>query len=336
MKIVDVGLSSIIVALSESELASVQSVKQGALDVPFKQLSNHDGQRLSVELNIKDFNVYEDLVVCSESHEISLGNAFSKYRLDRAKLGDEYYVTATIIDASTRGLSNNELFFVAHNALSIMPSANHFYGSLITLISYKYLEAPEYRGWILPVLVEAKSRFDNSVDVMLPNVVRWGISSTTALSLALLLNDRVESAKAIVDVSTQLYKPHLNQLSYWNYCLCLILKATILRCEGDAKAAGWKYLEAFEFSRKSINDIYHGRNDWVLGQLSDCHALLDLGELALKCAVKSLGKLPPESRYADVKHGGKVVFSPIFSRFQDSREKFNSSFFDGAEKLLSA
>ncbi|QHG63840.1 hypothetical protein [Pseudomonas putida] len=336
MKIVDVGLSSVIVALSESEITSVQSVKQGQVEVPFKQLSNHGGERLSVEVNIKDFSIYEDLVVCSESDEVSLSDVFLKYRLDCDRLSDEFYVTGAIVNASTRGLTNNELFFVAYNALSIMPSANHFYGSLITLISYKYLEAPEYRGWILDVLVEAKKGFDSAVDRTLPNVVRWGISSTTALSLALLLNDRTESANAIVDVTIQSYEPHLNQLSYWNYCLCLILKATMLRCGGDAKAAGWKYLAAFEFSRKSINDIYHGRNDWVLGQLSDCHALLNLGELAIKCAAKSLGKIPPESRYADLKYSGKIVFSAIFSRFQNSRIKFNSKFFDGAEKLLSS
>jgi len=272
----------------------------------------------------------------AEGGEINLDPLFEKYRLDSGKLSDEFYVTRKLINAATRGLDNNELFLAAFSALSIMPTSNHFYGALITLSAYKYLEAPDGRGWVLDVLNRCKIEFDNAPTTKTPNIVRWGISSATALSLALLLNDRIEEAERTLDATLLNYPPNYNHLSLWNYCQCLILKSSIVFYSGKKVDAGWKFLSAFDFSRKSINDIYNSRNDWVLGQISDCQALLSLGELSLKCGVKCLGKIPSESRYADISFNGKVNFAPVFARFQSSRAKFSSNFFESIEKAFNS
>ncbi|ERT18525.1 MULTISPECIES: hypothetical protein [Pseudomonas] len=336
MKVTNIGLSSVVIEFASVDASKFINLSQAQREVPFKWVDAGDPQQVAIEVNIRDFSVYESLQLASDEHKLELAGAFEKYRLDEKKLADEFYVTGAIINAATRGMENNELFFVAFNALSIMPVNNHFYGALITLISYKYLEAPEYRGWVIGVLLESKTKFDDAVEYCTPNTARWGISSATAFALVLLLNDRVEDAEWVIDSALRRYEPNLNQLSYWNYCQCLILKAAILAFVGRNKESGWKFLAAFDFSRKAINDTFHSRNDWVLGQISDCHALLNLGELAMKCAAKSLGRIPSESRYADIKYSGKISFAPVFSRFQSSRSKFKSEFFDVTEMALNS
>ncbi|WP_323615046.1 hypothetical protein [Pseudomonas putida] len=336
MNVTNIGLSTVVVSFSSVKISEVKSLRQTQHDVPFKCVQTDSLNTSAIEISIKDFSIYDDLVLNLDGVEIDLADAFGKYRLDQDRLADEFYITGAIINAATRGLDNGELFFVAYNALAIMPLTNHFYGALVTLVSYKYLEAPECRAWVVDVLLESKKRFDCAAHSDSPNVVRWGISSATALSLVLLLNDRVDDAECVIDSAFTKYEPNLNQLSYWNYCLCLILKATVLFHAGRCKDAGWKYLAAFDFSRKAINDIYHSRNDWVLGQVSDCHALLNLGELGMKCAAKSIGDIPLESRYADIKYGGAINFMPVFSRFQRSRSKFKSDFFDTVDRFFNA
>ncbi|WP_145255068.1 hypothetical protein [Pseudomonas sp. DE0157] len=332
MKVSDIGKSSVTFEFAAFDQPMHGILKQEGQNVPFKWIDTGNPQQLALEIHIKDFSVYQRLTLVSDSGTIELSDALTSYRLDVNKLADEFYITGAIINAATRGMENNELFFVAYNALSVMPVTNHFYGALVTLISYKYLEAPEFRDWVINVLMDSKVRFDKAVEYCTPNIARWGISSATASTLVLLLNDRITDAAWVVDSALNTYDPNLNQLSYWNYCQCLILKATILFRAGKMKEAGWKYLAAFDFSRKAINDIFHGRNDWVLGQVSDCHALLNLGELAMKCAARCLGKIPSESRYADIKYNGKISFLPIFTRFQSSRSKYKSTFFDSVEK----
>lgn len=334
MNVSSIGLSSVVFKFEEGVSFEGGVLYQGQREVPFKWLDSSVDGCMALEIHIKDFSVYEKLTLTSPDGLLELSDELEKYRLDVAKLSDEFYVTGAIINAATRGMENNELFFVAYNALSVMPVNNHFYGALITLISYKYLEAPEHREWVLSILMDCKTRFDDKVQYCTPNMARWGISSGTAFALVLLLNDRVDDAECVVDSVLKRYDPNLNQLSYWNYCQCLVLKATILCFKGSTKEAGWKYLASFDFSRKAINDIFHGRNDWVLGQISDCHALLNLGELAMKCAAKCLVKIPSESRYADIKYTGRITFAPVFARFQSSRSKYKSQFFDGVESKL--
>lgn len=335
MELSSVGLSSVVFKFVGPDSLKEGVLIQGQREVPFKWLNADSHQVNSIEVNINDFSIYDDLRLILKEDELNLTDALSKYRLDVNKLSDEFYVTGAIINAATRGMENNELFFVAYNALAVMPLNNHFYGSLITLISYKYLEAPEHRDWVLSVLMASKVSFDEAVKYCTPNIARWGISSATAFSLVLLLNDRIEDAEWVISSALKRFEPNLNQLSYWNYCQCLILKASMLCYAGNVKEAGWKYLAAFDFSRKAINDIFHGRNDWVLGQFSDCHALLNLGELSMKCASRCLGKIPSESRYADIKYSGKINFAPVFARFQTSRTKHDGKFFESVEKRLS-
>ena len=334
MKILEISGSSIKIQLPQNIKIESIEILNGSKKINSKLDKENSTGEITAEIKIKDISIYEDLNIATEIGEYSLGNILEKYKLDQEKLNDEYYVTHKIIDAATRNMSDNELFFAAYNALAIMPEENHFYGALITLTSYKYLEAPEERDWVLKGLIDSKKKFDKSIKPKTPNTVRWGISSATALSMSLLLNDFVDEAEAIIDTAISKFEPNYNQLSYWNYCQCLILKSTILIYKGKQSEAGWKYLEAFDFSRKAINDIYHPRNDWVLRQISDCQALLSLGELALMCATKCLGKIPPASRYADIQHNGRISLTPIFSRCRNSRQKFKSLFFDTAEKIL--
>lgn len=332
MKLISISQSSIKVQISKVIADGDVKLVNGSREIYPKFNVDSESGDITFEIDICDINIYQALHLIVEGGDINLDILFEKYRLDASKLNDEFYVTRKIINAATRGLDNNELFLAAFSALAIMPLNNHFYGALITLSAYKYLEAPEGREWVLDVLNRCKIEFDDAPTAKTPNIVRWGISSATALSLALLLNDKVDEADRILNVVLSHYEPNYNQLSLWNYCQCLILKSAILFYKGKKAEAGWRFLSAFDFSRKSINDIYNSRNDWVLGQISDCQALLSLGELALKCGVKCLGKIPSESRYADISFNGKVNFTPVFARFHSSRAKFKSAFFEGVEK----
>ena len=336
MQLITIGSSSVVLILQSNGAPGIMSLRQAQHDVPFTWVDCGDKQNIAIKINIKDMSIYDDLIYADGKIELNLSSAFEKYKLSRDLLEDEAYVTGAIINAATRGLNNSELFFMAYNALAIFPEKNHFYGSLVTLISYKYLEAPECRGWVVRVLLGAKNRFDSSADSYAPNSVRWGISSATALSLALLMHDRLADAEEVIDSALLRYEPNINQLSYWNYCQCLILKATLRLHAGEQAEAGWRYLAAFDFSRTAINNIYHSRNDWILGQISDCHALLRLGELAMKAAAKTLGPIPSESRSASIGYDGPIDLMPVFSRIPKARSKFDGKFFDAATKILNA
>lgn len=304
------------------------SLHQNKRPVPFDWVDCKDGKNVAIKIKIKDFSIYRSLILQIDAIDLDLSKAFDKYRLDHNRLNDEEYVTELLVNAASRKLSNEQLFFMAFNALSIMPESNHFFGALITLLSYKYLEVPDSREWIVDILVEAKKRFEDAADVCSPSTVRWGISSSAALTLLLLLKDRIPDAEGVVDTTLFKWDPNLNHLSYWNYCICLNMKAMLLLNKGSEIKAAWKFAGAFEFSRMAVLTIYQSRNDWLLNQISDCHALIRLGEMSLKAAAKILNPIPPESRMANISYSGMIDCSPIFMRIQKSRSKFNSAFFN--------
>jgi len=298
-------------------------------------LSNKEG---NIFLNVEfiDFNIYEDVTLVIGEKKIILNSIFKNYKLSIDKLRDEKYMTNSIVNASSRGFNNDEIFFVAYNALNIIDKSNHFFGAMVTLLSYRILENPNERSWLIGRLLKEKVEFDKAEVALTPNRSRWIISSTAVLSMLLLLSNKVNNAENILSdvLKSSLYT--LNQLSFWNYCLCLFLSALIKTKRNEHYDAGWEYLKVFDFSRKSLSDLYHPRNDWILGQMSDCRALLDLGELGLKCAHKSLGDIPAESRISNIKFSGTICFNPIFERSRNARNKINEIFFSEVEKILNS
>lgn len=304
-------------------------IKQDGSSLPFEDESG------ILKIKIKDLDIYKKLELDLAFDNIEINSFFEKYTLDKKKLNDEHYVTSKIINAATRNLNNNELFFTAFNALREIKPENHFHDALITLLSYKTLENPKGRMWIISTLEKSKieSQKDNNV-ILTPNIVRWNISSTASLSLLLLLNDLEESASNIINHTVNENSTIYNQLTFWNYTIIKLLQALIEANNNTPKKAGWTFLETFDFTRKAVNDLYHSRNDWILGQISDCRALIELGELALKCAVKCLGNIPHETRIANISFNGVIDLSPIFSRCRMARGNFNGVFFDEVTRKI--
>ena len=289
---------------------------------------------LIVTVPIDAFSIYEKNSLLIDGEEIDVGFLFKNYKLDLSKVNDEFYMTRSLVNAASREYNKDEIFFVALNALRVVKKDNHFFGALITLLCYRVLEQPDSRGWIVDSLFEEKRKFDNSEITLTPNRSRWIISSSCTLGMVLLLKGEIFAANEVLKSSLENADPEMNQLCYWNHSLCLFMIALIETYQGDFVSSGWKYIKVFDFSRKAINDLYHSRNDWLLGQVSDCKALLSIGELAVKCASKCLGNIPAESRIAAIKYNGNINLNPIFERSRDARKLANESFFQEVEKKL--
>lgn len=242
----------------------------------------------------------------------------SKYVVDRNKFHDDVYMTNMLINAASRNLSPDELFFVASKALGKIPNDSPYLGALITLLSYRIIDDIGGRSFIFEDVLAKKLKFDDFFDKENPHSLRWVISSSSTFSMLCLILGKVSIAKDIlVKLQRNSHLPELNPLSYWNFCQAMTLLGLIQIEQNDKRKAGNTLLRNFIFSRNSLIDIYHPRNDWLLGQLSDCSAILELGKLSLILGTKSHGnKIPGSSRISSFNADSKIVnLSPLFIRF---------------------
>jgi len=268
---------------------------------------------LEVELFINDYQVHLD-----------------KYYLDESKFYDDFYMTETLINASARNLSPDEIFFVGLAYIRKIPSDSPYLGALITLLSYRVLDDINERAYLFDAVYEQKKLFDSSINATNPHSIRWFISSASTFTMLALTLGKVDVGYIILKkLQEHSHLAEFNPLSYWNYCQAMTLLGLIHVDRGDKKEAGTIFITTFIFSRNSLIDIYNPRNDWLLGQLSDCTAILELGKLCLISGTKCFdNKIPSSSRVCAFNANDKEVnLSPLFIRFRGLKLE-NSNFFN--------
>ncbi|MDH2294247.1 hypothetical protein [Cobetia sp. 1AS1] len=298
-----------------------------------KDQSNHsydssNDEVSKVSILISDIDIYNDDLYVNDQ---DVSGLLSRYKLDTSKLDDEFYMTKNLANAATRPYNNNELFFVAYQLLNILEPNNHFYASCISVCSYKYVELSVHNSFVRDFLVNKWYVLDNKRGKITPNYIRWYISSSMSLSLMLLASDDTDNAAHVVGVAAEKSSSYYgyNHLSYWNYCQLAFLYGALKVYKEDYNSASVWFMNSFNASRAGIADIYNPRNDWLLGQLSDCEALLKVGSLSLVCAMKANnGALPLESRSTQqVPKNKKIDINVLFLRLPVLKNK-SLPFFD--------
>lgn len=269
--------------------------------------------KFQLNINLLSFNFL--------NNELRVNNKvveFENYRIDESKFFDDYYMTQLLVNAATRKFSSDELFFVIVNYLDRVPEHSPYLGAMITILSYRVIDNIEGRSGLFEKILYAKNVYDEKFDTSSPHAVRWFVSSSATFSMLSLLLGRVEvAANTLSKMRDKSYLVELNPLSYWNYCQAMSLLALINIHMGLKFEAGNIFLTTFIFSRNSLIDIYHPRNDWLLGQLSDCTAIMELGKFCLVCGARSYDdKIPPSSRFSAFCSKGKTInLSPLFIRY---------------------
>jgi tetratricopeptide (TPR) repeat protein len=148
---------------------------------------------------------------------------------------------------------------------------------------------------------------------------RWLVSSSSALTTALLSVGRVEQAEDVADGALRLViHPGFNPMAHQNYTLLLFQAGLIKAWFERYDEAASLFIGAVNASRYGMVDLLHPQNNWVLGQMNDCLKFLHVAEAAYLAAVAcTQNKLPPPSRFAPLSSAPKlkINFSTLFERF---------------------
>lgn len=272
-----------------------------------------DNNQYEILLDTKNFNIEDNLILVNDT-VLTL----EKYKLDLSKVNDDFYMTERLINASSRNLTPDELFLICFSYLEKIPSTCSYLGAIITLLSYRVLDDIDNRSFIFEKLLEAKKNYDKNFDNNNPHGIRWFISSASNFSMLCLTLGEVEQAEHCLNtLEKNASLVELNPLSYWNYSQAMTLFGLIQVNKGNYKKAGNIFLRNFTFTRNSLCDLYHPKNDWLMGQLSDCTALLELGKLNLIAGTNAYeNKIPQSSRFSNFNSIGKEInIKPLFIRF---------------------
>ena len=272
-----------------------------------------------VKLLISSFDIFENNVEINGSTV-----NFNKYILCDNNYYNDYYMTETFVNAGARKFTNDELFFLIKNNIHKIPYDSPYLGSMLTIASYRIIDDLENRRYLIDELIHLKRMFDDNFDENNPHSIRWLISSAATMSMLLMAVDKKMEAKEFLStVKTHYNRANLNPLSYWNLNQAMILLSLLYIDDNDWDASGTLLLSQFVFSRNALLDIFNPRNDWLLGQLLDCTALLELGKLSLILSTRCLkNNIPSSSRISPFNGNNKPVdFSPIFIRFRGLENK---------------
>lgn len=275
-----------------------------------------------------DCSVDELFIICDGKKE-SVLSLFDRYILDANKLSDYLYINEKLVNAGTRNISGDELFYICLCYYDKLAPENCYLGAIISIISYRIAENIPNRQKILPDLLAVKSAYDKNAKFDDAHHIRWFFSSTNALSSLLIAIGDLVNAKNIIEISLKKSAyVGLNPLCYWNFSSILFKHALLKFEEGNNREAGTYFLMCFNNARAALSDLLHPRNDWVFNQFSDCRAVLDLAEHALIGATAAFnGKIPGETRFMNIR-----ALRPVFNaelcldRFPSLKNKKNVSF----------
>ncbi len=126
-----------------------------------------DSKNDRVEIPFERFNIYKDEVFINNK-KLNLDS----YKLDEDKFFDEKYLTNKLINSGSRSYNNDEIFFVCINLIYIMPVESPYYGSLLTIASYRIIDDIESRKCFINDLHAKKNHYDQNLNYSCPNNVR--------------------------------------------------------------------------------------------------------------------------------------------------------------------
>jgi hypothetical protein len=256
---------------------------------------------------------------------IDIADRFVRYQLDENKLNDNRYLTGTLFNAATRPFSDDDLFAVAYAYLNALPIDNPNFGGLITIVSYRIADKLRERIAVLDDVYATYCRYRKMTPAYDPVAFRWLVSSSNVLATVLLSVGRVQQAEDVVDGALQtIVHPSLNPMVHQNYVLLLFQGGLIKAWSGCFKEAASLFIGAVNACRHGLIDLLHPKNEWVLGQMSDCHKLLHFAEIAHVAALAcTRNQLPPPSRFASIAKAPKfqMNFRLLLERFECFKQK---------------
>jgi len=260
-----------------------------------------------------------------------------RYQLDKNRLNDKVYLNDSLFNAGVRKLSNEGLFVTAYAYLNTISIDNPYYGGLITLLSYRIADHLADRADMLDVVYATYRHYRDKVALYDADAFRWFVSSSSALTTVLLSTGAVTQASDVVNGALQaIVNPSFNPMAHQNYALLLFQGGLIKVWNGRYEEGTALFIAAANATRQGIADLLHPKNDWVLGQISDCHKCLYLFEVAYLAAIASSGnKLPPASRFGVIKNPPKIHinFSHLFDRFEYLKKTTPSFFSQALQKM---
>lgn len=252
--------------------------------------------------------------------QLDVSELFLRYQLDADKLNDNVYLTNTLFNAGARGYSGDDLFVVTYAYLNTLALNNPNFGGVITILCYRIADKLDERAHVLNEVYTTYQRYRDVVPGHNALAFRWLVSSASTLATTLLSTGEVAQAADVVDSALKaITHPSLNPMVHQNYALLLFQGGLIKAWAGDFDAAASLFIAAVNAGRHGITDLLHPQNNWLLGQLSDCHKLLRVVEAAYCAALAcTRNRMPPQSRFGQVKTAPRlnINFQAIFDRFE--------------------
>lgn len=294
-------------------------IKGEPLTSEYEVVSESNGFKM--KLPIRSFDLFKTDIFIDENQV-----DFERYKLCKEKYYNDFYMTESFVNAGARSFNNDELFFLIKNNINNIPYDCPYLGSMLTIISYRIIDDIQNREYLVENIINLKRNFDTKINDANPHSIRWFVSSAATMSMLLIAVDRKKEAAEFLSLIKLNYnRLTLNPLCYWNSIQGMILLSLLYIDNDDWELAGTLLLSQFVFSRNALLDIYNPRNDWLLGQLSDCTALLELGKLSIIASTRCLkNNIPSASRVSPFNGNNKPVdFSSLFIRFRGLEHKIN-------------
>ncbi|MDD2724288.1 MAG: hypothetical protein PHH59_09745 [Methylovulum sp.] len=286
-----------------------------------KTQPENDG-RLSLKFSVQSLRIpaLTKVLLIWAGNSLDISGLFLRYQLDSDKLNDNVYLTKNLFNAQARNYSLDDLFVVTYAYLNALPLDNQNFGGLITILSYRIADKLEERGDILEAVHATYRHYRDKVQSHNAVAFRWLVSSSSVLATALLATGSVTQAADVVDGALKaIVHPSFNPLVHQNYAMLLFQGGLIKAWYGHFDEAASLFIGAVNAGRYGMIDLLHPQNNWVIGQMSDCHKFLLIIEAAYCASLAcTKNKLPPESRFAPVNPAPKlqINFKAIFERFE--------------------
>ncbi|ASF45755.1 hypothetical protein [Methylovulum psychrotolerans] len=306
--------------VGQYELKIVSHDRSEALVAVDVQTSLHGKLTLSVPIQAIHIPSLAKAYLLVAGDSLDISPVFLRYQLNKNKLNDNAYLTHTIFNASARDFSPDDLFVVTYAYLKSIPLENQNFGGLITVLSYRIADKLDERGDLLDNVYATYRQYREVVQTHDAIAFRWFVSCSSALATVLLSVGSIAQASNVVETALKtIVHPGFNPMVHQNFTLLLFQGGLIKVWNQRFDEATSLFISAVNAGRYGMIDLLHPQNNWLLGQISDCHHLLGYIEAAY-CAAMACSKdqLPPQSRFASGKSPAKlkIDFRNIFERFE--------------------
>lgn len=313
---ITVNKNDLYIELEKCESLDIK-IKGTPLTSPYEIIKDADA--FKIKIPIKSFDIFQSEIIVNE-----VPVNFEKYMLRNDSYYNDFYMTEHFVNAGARKFTDDELFFLIKNNINNIPFDCPYLGSMLTIISYRIIDDIENRDYLVEDIIKLKRNFDAKINDANPHSIRWFVSSAATMSMLLIATDHKKEAEEFLNlIKLNYHRINLNPLCYWNSIQGMIILSFLYIDNEQWDLAGNLLLSQFVFSRNALLDIYNPRNDWLLGQLLDCTALLELGKLSLVVSTRCLkNNIHSATRISPFNGNNKPVdIAPLFIRFRGLEHK---------------